>query len=111
VRSESFAVYVISCTQIRVPAQEDAYEEHRTQRRRSADRGGGPSRRPKTPPSTSSSFQEVQECLNTVLRRAEVPLDVVDALAWLDTVLVPLVRVALTPALYQRGLDVQERWK
>jgi hypothetical protein len=46
-----------------------------------------------------------------VLRRAEVPLDVVDALAWLDTVLVPLVRVALTPALYQRGLDVQERWK
>jgi predicted nucleic acid-binding protein len=57
------------------------------------------------------SFQVVQECLNTVLRKAEVRLDVVDARAWLDTVLVPLVRVAPTPALYRRGLAVQERWK
>ena len=56
-------------------------------------------------------FQVVQECLNTVLRKAEVWLDVVDARAWLDTVLVPLVRVAPTPALYRRGLAVQERWK
>ncbi len=38
-------------------------------------------------------FQVVQECLNTVLRKAEVRLDVVDARAWLYTVLVPLVRV------------------
>jgi predicted nucleic acid-binding protein len=57
------------------------------------------------------SFQVVQECLNTVLRKAEVRLDVVDARSWLDTVLVPLVRVAPSPALYRRGLDVQERWK
>jgi len=57
------------------------------------------------------SFQVVQECLNTVLRKAEVRLDVDDARAWLDTVLVPLVRVVPTPALYRRGLDVQERWK
>jgi predicted nucleic acid-binding protein len=57
------------------------------------------------------SFQVVQEWLNTVLRKAEVRLDVVDARAWLDTVLVPLVCVAPTPALYRRGLDVQKRWK
>lgn len=60
---------------------------------------------------TCISFQVVQESLNTVLRKAEVRLDIADARAWLETVLVPLVRVMPSPALYRRGLDVQERWK
>jgi len=46
-----------------------------------------------------------------VLRKADVLRNVVDARAWLDTVLVPLVRVVPTPALSRRGLDVQEGWK
>lgn len=57
------------------------------------------------------SFQVVQECLNTVLRKAEVRLEVDDARAWLDTVLAPLVRVQSSLALYRRSLEVQARWK
>ena len=57
------------------------------------------------------SFQVVQECLNTVLRKAEVRLEVDDARAWLDTVLAPLVRVQSSLALYRRSLDVQARWQ
>lgn len=57
------------------------------------------------------SFQVVQECLNTVLRKAEVRLEVDDARAWLDTVLAPLVRVQSSLALYRRSLEVQARWQ
>lgn len=57
------------------------------------------------------SFQVVQECLNTVLRKAEVRLDGRRAQAWLDTVLAPLVRVSASAALYRVALTVHVRWK
>ena len=57
------------------------------------------------------SFQVVQECLNTVLRKAEIALDAASARAYLDTVLTPLQQVDSSPALYQRALDVHQRWR
>ena len=56
------------------------------------------------------SYQVVQECLNTVLRKAQVALDADAARAYLDTVLAPLVRVGASVALYRRGLELQQRW-
>ena len=53
------------------------------------------------------SFQVVQECLNTVLRKAQIALDIKAARAYLDTVLAPLLQVAPSAALYHRALDVQ----
>lgn len=57
------------------------------------------------------SFQVVQECLNTALRKAQVALDLDSARSYLDTVLTPLMRVPASPALYHRALDVQARWR
>ncbi len=57
------------------------------------------------------SYQVVQECLNTVLRKAEVALDAQGARAYLDAVLLPLMKVSASAALYQRALDVQSRWR
>jgi predicted nucleic acid-binding protein len=57
------------------------------------------------------SFQVVQECLNIVLRKAEVPLDTDGARAYLETVLAPLLHVPASIALYHRGLDVQARYR
>lgn len=57
------------------------------------------------------SFQVVQECLNTVLRKAEVPLDLAGARSYLDVVLAPLMQVPASLALYQRALDVRQRWQ
>jgi predicted nucleic acid-binding protein len=57
------------------------------------------------------SFQVVQECLNTVLRKAEVKLDAESARSYLDTVLLPLMQVPASAALYHRALDVQTRWQ
>lgn len=56
------------------------------------------------------SFQVVQECLNTVLRKAEIPLDAAATRIYLDTVLAPLLRVTASLALYRHGLDVQARY-
>jgi predicted nucleic acid-binding protein len=57
------------------------------------------------------SYQVVQECLNTVLRKAEVPLDNAGARAYLDHVLGPLLRVSSSIDLYHRGLDIQARYR
>jgi predicted nucleic acid-binding protein len=57
------------------------------------------------------SWQVVQECLNTALRKAEVPLDAAGARAYLDAVLLPLMKVTASAALYQRALDIQGRWR
>ena len=57
------------------------------------------------------SFQVVQECLNTALRKAQVALGVDAARSCLDTVLLPLLQVPASPALYDRALDVQARWR
>jgi predicted nucleic acid-binding protein len=57
------------------------------------------------------SYQVVQECLNTVLRKAEVALDAQGARAYLDAVLLPLMKVGASAALYVRALDIQSRWR
>lgn len=57
------------------------------------------------------SSQVVQECLNVVLRKAEVPLSLADARAYLDAVLLPLMQITVSEALYHRALDVQGRWR
>lgn len=57
------------------------------------------------------SFQVVQETLNLVVRKAEVPLDTVSAQVYLETVLAPLYRIPASVALYQRGLELQARYR
>lgn len=55
------------------------------------------------------SFQVVQECLNTALRKAEIPLTTGEMRTYLETVLAPLYQVPSSMALYQRSLDIQAR--
>jgi predicted nucleic acid-binding protein len=57
------------------------------------------------------SLQVVHECMNTVLRKAEVALSPAQAETYLDAVLAPLVRVPSTTAVVQRALDIQQRWR
>ena len=57
------------------------------------------------------SFQVVQEWLNTVTRKAAVPLGLPQAQAFLDTVLAPLLAVTASVSLYRRALDLQQRWQ
>ena len=57
------------------------------------------------------SFQVVQECLNTALRKAEVPLTTDQMRSYMEAVLKPLYRVPATIALYHRALDVQARYR
>jgi predicted nucleic acid-binding protein len=57
------------------------------------------------------SFQVVQECLNVALRKAEVALSTEGARAYLDTVLVPLMQVSASAALYGRAMDIHTRWR
>lgn len=57
------------------------------------------------------SFQVVQECLNTAVRKAEVALNADQARMYLDSVLVPLWRVDPNVALYARALDLQARYR
>lgn len=57
------------------------------------------------------SFQVVQECLNTALRKAEIPLSVDETRAYLENVLAPLFRVPASIPLYNRALDLQARYR
>jgi predicted nucleic acid-binding protein len=57
------------------------------------------------------SCQIVQECLNVALRKAEVALSLDAARSCLDAVLLPLMQVSATDALYHRALDVRARWR
>jgi predicted nucleic acid-binding protein len=57
------------------------------------------------------SYQVVQECLNTVLRKAEVPLDITGARSYLDHVLSPLVRVTSSMDLFHRALEIKDRYR
>ncbi len=57
------------------------------------------------------SFQVVQECLNTALRKAEIPLSTDEMKHYLDNVLAPLFRVPASLSLYHRALDVQARYR
>ena len=57
------------------------------------------------------SYQVVQECLSTILRKAEVALDAQGTRAYLEAVLLPLMKVGASAALYERALDIQSRWR
>lgn len=57
------------------------------------------------------SFQVVQECLNTVMRKAQVGLNTEQARLYMETVLLPLMQGAATAGLYHRALDVQSRYR
>jgi predicted nucleic acid-binding protein len=57
------------------------------------------------------SYQVVQEVLNVVTRRFEPPASADDARMLLDRVLLPLWRVMPSQALYQRALDLQDRYR
>lgn len=57
------------------------------------------------------SFQVVQECLNTALRKAKIKLDHAQAKLWLETVLTPLYRVSSSLPLYHRALGLQQRYQ
>lgn len=49
------------------------------------------------------SFQVTQECLNTILGKAEIPLDTEEARRYVDEVLSPLWTVMPSRNLYFRG--------
>jgi predicted nucleic acid-binding protein len=57
------------------------------------------------------SYQVVQECLNVVLRKAQVPLSTEAARRYLDAALLPLMQLGASESLYHRALDVQARWR
>src|SRR5215203_5010876 len=57
------------------------------------------------------SFQVVQECLNIILRKAEVSLSTDEAKQYLVHVLAPLFRVPASFSLYRRALDLQTRYR
>lgn len=57
------------------------------------------------------SFQVVQECLNTIVRKAEICLTKEQAIHYLDASLSPLLRIYPSIPLYRRGLNIQSRYK
>ena len=57
------------------------------------------------------SFQIVQECLNILLCKAEIPLSAEESKQYLDNVLAPLFRVPASLSLYRRALDLQRRYR
>ena len=46
-----------------------------------------------------------------MLRKARVALQVEQARMYLDSVLLPLMQVSSSPALYHRALDIQSRYR
>lgn len=57
------------------------------------------------------SFQVVRECLNTALRKAEIPLSTDETKHYLDNVLAPLFRVSASLLLYHSALDIQAHYR
>ena len=57
------------------------------------------------------SFQVVQECLNTALRKAEIKLSLEDMREYMESVLGPLLVVQSSLALYKAALDVRTRYR
>lgn len=56
------------------------------------------------------SFQVVQEVLNVATHKMETPLTHTDALAFLESVLVPLWRVYPSDGLYRRAMEIKARF-
>lgn len=57
------------------------------------------------------SYQVVQEFLNVACCKAQVPLNVEQAGAYLDTVLLPLLHVGASAELFRRALAIRARWR
>ncbi|MGH8500811.1 MAG: PIN domain-containing protein, partial [Methylococcales bacterium] len=60
---------------------------------------------------TCISFQVVQECLNTAIRKAEIPLTTDAMKRYLNTVLMPLYRIQPNLNLYLAAVDIQARYR
>lgn len=56
------------------------------------------------------SFQVIQECLNTIRRKAELPLGQAETRRYLEAVLFPLWSIMPSQKLYLRALDIQDRY-
>lgn len=61
--------------------------------------------------SATISFQVVQETLNVLTRKLPDSMASEDARLFLQNILTPLWKVFPTPALYQRAIDVQGRYR
>lgn len=57
------------------------------------------------------SFQVIQECLNTIVRKATIALSHEEAQSYLENVLQPLYKVPSGILLYRRALDIQARYR
>ena len=57
------------------------------------------------------SYQVVQECLNVIGTKSRVGFTVEQSHAYLDAVLLPLLRVGASANLFRRALDVRARWQ
>ena len=57
------------------------------------------------------SFQVIQECINTAIRKAEVPLTEEELRKYLVDVLAPLCRVQPDIRLYQKSLEIRFRYR
>ena len=57
------------------------------------------------------SYQVVQECLNVIGTKARVALTVEQSHAYLDAVLLPLMKVGASANLLRRALDLRARWQ
>jgi len=57
------------------------------------------------------SYQVVQECLNVIGSKARVALTVEQSHAYLDAVLLPLMKVGASANLLRRALDLRARWQ
>ena len=53
----------------------------------------------------------VQECLNTALRKADIPLGENDLRRYLQSVLAPLLKIQPTLRLYHASLDIRSRYR
>ncbi len=56
------------------------------------------------------SFQVVQECINTFVRKAEITLNEAQMRHYLEDVLHPLWKVYPSLALYQSSLEIRRRY-
>ena len=57
------------------------------------------------------SFQVVQETLSVIAQKLKVPVSTADARDFFNDVMAPLWRIMPSPNLYQRALDVKERYQ
>ena len=57
------------------------------------------------------SFQVIQECINTAIRKAEAPLTEDELRKYLVDVLAPLYRVQPDIRLYQKSLEIRFRYR